>query len=39
MEFFENIRKISSYFDKSVENKKIENIYTGGCLPTGSSAR
>ena len=39
IEFFENIRKVSSFFNKSVESKKIEKKCTGGSLPTGSSTR
>ena len=39
VEFFENIRKLSSFFNKSVESKKIEKQCTGGSLPTGSSTR
>ena len=39
IEFFENVRKITSFFNKSVESKKIEKKFTGGSLPTGSSTR
>ena len=39
IEFFENIRKISSFFNKSVESKKVEKKLTGGSLPTGSDTR
>ena len=39
IEFFENIRKLSSFFNKSVESKGIEKECTGGSLPTGSCTR